>query len=83
MPVIRRKPAMPGAVWHEEVRGAWFNRVLWSESRQIALEIESGTRDGSVLRRTRVSLLPSTPAVKLPWRDLKTLAQREYDDFMD
>lgn len=83
MPRSPRRSSVRGAVWHEETRGAWFNRVLWSEPRQIALQIESGTRDGRVLRRTTVQLLPPTPAARLPWRDLKSLTQREYDDFMD
>ena len=69
------------AVWHEEKAADWSHRVLWSEARQVALRVESQRGDGS-LRRV-VSVEPVAPARTLPWRDLASYAQKDYDDFMD
>ena len=77
------KPAPVGATWYEESKGTHYNRVLWSQAKQIALKIESGTRDRSVYRSTTVKLLPLTPTASLPWVNLVKLIQHEYDDFMD
>ncbi|WP_139826369.1 hypothetical protein [Derxia lacustris] len=83
MPRINR-PAPAGAEWHEERRNGWTNRVLWSNTLRVALEIETGRDDGSVRRITRV--VPRTPALadaELPWLKLKGYEQKEYQDFLD
>ncbi len=83
MKKLPKASPVAGASWYEESKGRHYNRVLWSDKLQIALEIESGTRDGAVLRRTTVKLQPPTPAARLPWLGLAKLQQKEYDDFMD
>ena len=72
-----------GAVWHEERRNGWTNRVLWSPALQYPLAIEALRDDGTIVRKTVVKMLPATPAVELPWLVLGQYRQRAYDDFMD
>ncbi|HEY2928633.1 hypothetical protein [Piscinibacter sp.] len=78
MPVTMNSGA---AVWHEEKAPGWSHRVLWSEARQVALRVESQRSDGSF--RRVVSVEPVAPTGGLPWKDLATFTQKEYDDFMD
>lgn len=83
MKKLDKASPVAGASWHEESKGQHYNRVLWSDKLQIALQIESGTRDGAVLRRTTIKLLPLTANARLPWLGMSKLQQKEYDDFMD
>lgn len=83
MPLSPRPSAVKGAVWHEESRDGWFNRVLWSQARQMALTVESGRADGSLIRRTEAELLPATRDSALPWTALGAYEQKVYDDFVD
>lgn len=83
MKKIDKASPVAGASWYEESRGRSYNRVLWSDKLQLALQIESGTRDGTILRRTTVRLQPLTASTRLPWLGLSKLQQKEYDDFMD
>ncbi|TAM12466.1 MAG: hypothetical protein EPN72_13160 [Nevskiaceae bacterium] len=79
----QQTPQQAGATTYENQRGDWFTRVLWNPVLRIALLIETGTRNGTVLHRTQVKPLPSTPAAELPWLGLETYTHREYDDFLD
>ncbi|MDN5874259.1 MAG: hypothetical protein L0H29_07765 [Sinobacteraceae bacterium] len=78
-----RKSDKPDAVWLEGHRDAWFVRALWNADKHIALVIESGNEDGTVLRRSNVELLPQTPEAELPWKHLDGYEHLEYDDFLD
>src|SRR2546427_21811 len=78
--LVARMPATTksgAGVWHEEKAPDWSHRVLWSEARQVALRVESQRGDGS-LRRV-VSVEPVAPASTLPWKDLASYTQKEYD----
>ena len=55
--------------------------MLWSESRQIAMKVESVKEGGTVRRLVTVQLKPV--AAKAPWDLLAGYAQNRYDDFMD
>ena len=71
-----------GGVWRTEHAKDWTHRVLWSEARQIALQVESKKADGSFSRTIRVTLKPDMTAT-LPWAKLAGYEQKKYDDFMD
>jgi hypothetical protein len=68
-------------VWREQRAEGWTHRVLWSESRQVALRIESSRDDGS--SRRVVVLTPSSPAGRKPWAGIGQYEQKTYDDFLD
>lgn len=78
-----RGAASPGSRWLGDHGGGWTHRVLWSDAREIALHIESSRDDGSFRRTVSVVLQPVASGRLLPWRDLASYTQREYDDFMD
>ncbi len=75
--------AADSAVWHEEHRNGWTNRVLWSNAHRYPLAIEASRDDGTMTRRTVVRMVAATPADRLPWRRLSGYRARTYDDFMD
>lgn len=71
-----------GGVWRVEQTKDWAHRVLWSEAKQIALQIESKKTDGSFSRTIRVqpgAVIPTT----FPWSKLSDFEQKKYDDYMD
>ncbi len=74
-------PATGGAVWRTEQAQDWTHRVLWSEAKKIALQIESKKTDGSFSRTIR--LVPRLVAAVAPWAALGTFEQKKYDDYMD
>lgn len=78
-----RASPVAGGEWYEQTQGERFVRVLWSPRQQIALRIESGTRNGREWRSTRVQIEPPTPPAKLPWIGLDQLPERDYEDFSD
>lgn len=82
MPRTNRASPIAGAVWHESEKNGIFDRVLWSEQKQIPLLIESGDKNGSVLRRVEIKPM-NTLSSNLPWLSLKSFAQKEYSDFLD
>lgn len=83
MPASLRKANVADAEWHEQARGGWYNRVLWSNRYKVALIIESGKIDGTVERRTVVKPKAAMADDRLPWQRLAGFTQKEYDDFMD
>ena len=83
MPLSRRVTTVANTEWREEARNGWYNRVLWSNQYKVALVVESGKSDGSTTRKTVLELRPATLDNALPWKQLDTFAQKEYDDFMD
>jgi hypothetical protein len=83
MPLVVRPGTPADTEWHAEQRRGWYNRVLWSKRLQVALLVESGKDDGSVSRRTTVTVLPATAEAALPWKHLDQYTRKEFDDFMD
>ncbi len=77
--------AQPGARWLADHADGWTHRVLWSDSRAVALRIESTRDDGSFSRRVTVAVtvVPAVSAAASPWSDIAAYTQKEYDDFMD
>jgi hypothetical protein len=73
--------AAGGGRWRTDRNEGWSHRVLWSESKQIALRVESQRDDGSVRRVVTVKLQPA--AARAPWRELTDYTPKHYDDFMD
>lgn len=78
-----KERAAPGARWVGDRGDGWTHRVLWSDSREVALRIESARDDGSFRRTVSVALQPVASGQPLPWRNLASYTQKEYDDFMD
>jgi hypothetical protein len=85
--VVRAMKPAPGAssegAWYTDRSHGWSHRVLWSESRQLALRVESQRDDGSVHRIVTVKLLPAIAGQPAPWSRLADHTQKNYDDFMD
>ena len=69
--------------WFTDRGQGWSHRVLWSESRQLALRVESQRDDGSVRRIVTARLLPAATGEPAPWHRLADYAHKNYDDFMD
>ena len=82
MPLSDKPSAVAGARWHEQEKHGVFQRVLWDDKNMIPLEVETGKRDGTILRRVSVKLDPRM-GVDAPWKKLQGYAQREYSDFLD
>jgi hypothetical protein len=83
--VAKMKPAGTGpngGVWRTEQAQDWTHRALWSESKQIALQVESKKTDGSFSRTIRVTI-KADPDATLPWAKLAGYEQKKYDDYMD
>lgn len=78
-----REAATPGTRWLGDRGDGWTHRVLWSDRRELALRIESARDDGSFRRTVSVVLQPVAIGQQVPWRDLASYTQKEYDDFMD
>lgn len=82
MPRSDRKSPVAGARWREQEKNGVFERVLWDESRQIPLTIESGDKAATFYRRVDVNVRPSLSA-RLPWLRLNGYAQKEFSDYLD
>lgn len=70
-----------GAVWRRERDKEWSHRVLWSQAKQVALQIESSKVDGTFTRT--VTVTPSTRGAVLPWTVLAKYEKKTYDDYQD
>jgi len=73
--------AQGDARWLTDRRDGWSHRVLWSESRQLALRVESRSDDGTVSRIVDVRTQPGGSAA--PWTQLGGYEHKRYDDYMD
>jgi hypothetical protein len=84
---IRAMKAEPGGTparrWHMDRGQGWVHRVLWSDTMQLALRVESRREDGSFSRQVRVDLKPRAADTAPPWAATSSYAQKQYDDFMD
>ena len=69
--------------WRSERNQGWTHRVLWSETRQLALRVQSQRDDGSVQRSVTVRLLPASAGRSAPWQALAGYTPTHYDEFMD
>ncbi len=72
-----------GQRWRVERSQGWTHRVLWSEPKQIALDVLSRSDDGRVRRRVTVQLSALTSVRFLPWEQLVGYESKRYDEFMD
>jgi hypothetical protein len=82
MPLSARSSTVPGARWRERERNGRFERVLWDDSRQVALVIETGDRNGQEYQRIEAHPVPKASAAS-PWSRLAGFSQKEYADFLD
>ena len=82
MPLSGKQSTIAGARWHEQEMHGVFQRVLWDENNMIPLEVETGKRDGTLLRRVSVKIEPNHESVS-PWKSLQGYTQKEYSDFLD
>jgi hypothetical protein len=69
--------------WRVDRSEGWTHRVLWSESQQLALRVESRRDDGSIRRTVTVHLQPAFAEKPAPWSHLTNYTRKHYDDFMD
>ncbi|CAN5469871.1 hypothetical protein BH09PSE6_BH09PSE6_27350 [soil metagenome] len=76
-----RDTSAADAQWLVSRSDGWTHRVLWSEARQVALQVESRRDDGSIERTVRVR--PVAASTRLPWQQLQGYEQKRYDDFGD
>jgi len=77
------KPVADGQ-WYGERNQGWSHRVLWSDTAQLALRVESQRDDGTLQRKVTVRLLPATSVRgPLPWQSLAGYTPKSYDEFMD
>ncbi|MDO2953719.1 hypothetical protein [Aeromonas simiae] len=74
-------PAPEGARWYQEEQGNERTRVLWSQARQLALVVESGSLDG--WRHYRMTVTPKALPTALPWQSLDGFQELDIRDFFD
>jgi hypothetical protein len=82
MPLSAKESSAAGARWYEQEKNGVYQRVLWDEQNMIPLEVETGRRDGTMLRRVSVTIV-SKASKDIPWDNLKGYIQKEYSDFLD
>ncbi|MBJ6763188.1 hypothetical protein JGU66_20660 [Myxococcaceae bacterium JPH2] len=76
-----RPDAPEGARWLEATTADRYIRVLWSDKLALALEMESGRKDGTALHRAKVQL-ESLPATA-PWESTRAFARKDINDYRD
>ncbi len=82
MPLSAKTSSVAGARWHEQEKNGMYQRVLWDDKNMIPLEVETGKRDGTILRKVSVKI-ESNVGKEVPWSNLKGYTQKEYSDFLD
>lgn len=82
IPRSARPSQVATAEWRERENKGVFQRILWDHQKQIPLIIESGDKAGTFYRRVEVTILAGLSRT-LPWKNLKSYAQKEYADFLD
>lgn len=82
MPLSVKESSVAGAHWYEQEKNGVFQRVLWDQENMIPLEVETGRRDGTMLRKVSVKII-SKASKETPWDNLKGYMQKEYSDFLD
>lgn len=82
IPLSNKTSTVAGARWHEQEKNGIFQRVLWDEKNMIPLEVETGKRDGSLLKKVSVKIESKTNTDE-PWGNVKGYSQKEYSDFLD
>ncbi len=78
-----KRPAAAGQVWYEQQQQDRFVRVLWSETRQIPLLIESGSSNGNLYARTAIKPETLPQLSQLPWNRLAGYRRKDYVDLLD
>ena len=78
-----KRPAAAGQVWYEQQQQDRFVRVLWSETRQIPLLIESGSSNGNLYARTAIKPEAMPQLNQLPWNRLAGYRRKDYVDLLD
>ena len=68
-------------VWVREKKAGWSHQVMWSDARQIALQVQSHSLDGAVSRA--VSVAPTRASPSLPWLKVQAFEQKTFEDFLD
>ena len=82
MPHSAKESSIAGARWYEQEKNGVYQRVLWDEQNMIPLEVETGRRDGTLLRKVSVEIVSKT-GKETPWTNVKGYSQKEYSDFLD
>jgi hypothetical protein len=82
MPLSAKESSVAGARWYEQEKNGVYQRVLWDEQNMIPLEVETGRRDGTMLRKVSVEIVSKT-SKETPWSNVKGYIQKEYSDFLD
>jgi hypothetical protein len=82
MPLSAKSAPVAGTQWYEQEKNGVYQRVLWDGQNMIPLEVETGRRDGTLLRKVSVEII-SKNGKEMPWANLKGYLQKEYSDFLD
>lgn len=67
----------------EEKRDGWTHRVRWSPSLGYPLSIEAIRDDGTLVRKSTVTIRPVRGDEPAPWSNIAAYDRKTYDDFMD
>jgi hypothetical protein len=78
---LERAGAPAGARWLGKDDGKAYAHVLWSDRLRLALEVESGRTDGTLVRRSHATLQPLPSP--LPWAETEAWADKDITDFRD
>ena len=78
---VLKQQAPSGATWYEKKNSEEFTRILWDETSQLPLSIESGRFDGTMDNKITVTInsAPATP----PWSLIKNYPTIAYEDLLD
>ena len=75
-----RPSKIAGTCWYEQETANEYTRLLWNETLQFPLKIETGVRSGRYSSRTTVLLGSETHQ---PWKRVGSYTQRELSDLGD
>lgn len=79
--VLLPRTAPEGTKWYEKKDSKQFTRILWDESKEIPLTIETGNLDGTSSDKITLALTPAPTT--LPWKNLGGYENIAYEDLLD
>jgi len=79
--IVLKQQSPNGSTWYEKKNAQEFTRILWDETHQIPLSIETGRLDGTMDNKITIAI-NSAPKT-LPWNQIAQYQTIAYEDLLD
>ena len=80
--MTKAKPGnLPGTYWFEEKSKTLQTKILWDETRELLLTIETSRLDGTMSNKITLAIV--APPRELPWTRLSQYQTVAYEDLLD